>query len=197
MSNLASDVDVEMPVAPFVPGSAAASVMGAAGISRRSADPATAKARCAVADYLRDLGLRDPDVVVRESHRIVSQARSELQPAIAGDETLLSERAIQLTVKKLEHWLVVLAVQADSSDEPERLGSVIAARLSVLLDQFPQALNQSRVPAELVGALQDSLTPVVPPPRRHRMRRQMLALVPSSWKRLWSRIRGRLVGREA
>lgn len=177
------------PVSRLVPGAPAADSEGG------SHDLAVAKAKCAVAEYLRDLGLRDPDVIAKECQRIVTQAQGELPPATAVDETPLCEMAIHLTVKELEHWFAVLAVQSGRPDERERLGSFIAARLPVLLDQFPQALNQTRLPAELVGSLHEDLTPVVPPPRPHRMRRQTLSLVPPAWKRRMSHIHHLLFGR--
>lgn len=156
---------------------------------------AIAKAKCAVAEYLRDLGLRDPDVVAQACQRIVSQAQRDLPANRLLDETALCEAAIRLTVKQLERWCLALAAQSGCTDEPERFGSVIAARLPALLERFPQALNQNRLPAELVGSLHAGLTPVVPSPRLHHMRQQGLPLVPPSWKRLVSQLRHRLFGR--
>lgn len=154
-----------------------------------------AKARCVVAEYLRDLGLRDPDVIALESQRIVTQALQEVRPdQYAVDESLLCEKAILLTVKQLERWLEVLATQSGRPDPSPRLGSVIAARLPDLLSRFPQALHGGEMPAELVHSLQDGLTPVVPPPRPRGMRRQVLPLIPSSFKRLGSQIRKLLFG---
>lgn len=161
----------------------------------RSHDQMYSRAKCVVAEYLRDLGLRDPDVVAKECQRIVAQAQDELPPGRVLDETSLCATAIRLTVKQLERWFAVLAAQSGRSDEPKRLGSVVAARLPRLLDQFPHALNQTRLPAELVGSLQDGLAPVVPPPRPRRMRRQMLSLVPPSWKRLMSQVHKLFFGR--
>jgi hypothetical protein len=197
MSNLASTFHVTVPIKSVRPAAEAASEMVADQAEEQTADLATAKARCAVAEYLRDLGFRDPDVVAKESQRIVSQAQRELPPTAAGDEALLCETAIRLTVKQLEHWLLVLASQSGSAEEPERLGSVVAARLPMLLDQFPQTLTQDRLSDGLMGSFQGNLTPVVPPPRLRRMRRQMLALVPPAWKRLMRRIQGLFFGRES
>jgi membrane glycosyltransferase len=197
MSHLASEVPITVPTPSLRPVAGAASDAQPADAGGRPADSAIAKARCAVAEYLRDLGLRDPDVVAQESQRIVSQAQRELAPTAAVDEASLCETAIRLTVKQLERWLLVLASQSGSPDEPERLGSVIAARLPMLLEQFPQPLDQKRLPAGLVGSLQGNLAPVVPPPRLHRMRGQMLALVPPSWKRQMRRIHDLLFGGES
>lgn len=148
-----------------------------------------AKAKCAVAEYLRDLGLGDPDVLARESQRIVDEAQQGLSTSDASDESLLCEAAVGLTVKRLEHWLEVLATQSGGPDGPQRWGSVIAARLPMLLNRFPDALNQDVPPAGFVDSLRGSLTPVVPSPRPGRMGQQRLSLVPTSLRRLANRIR--------
>lgn len=152
-------------------------------------DLATMKAKCAVAEYLRDLGLRDPELVAKESQRIVGNAQRQLSLADANNESQLCERAVRLTVKQLELWLEVLAAQSGRPDHSQRLGSVIAARLPALLDRFPYALNGDELPAELVESLKTGVNPVVPTPRPGRMRRQMLPLIPSSLKRLGSQLR--------
>lgn len=143
------------------------------------------KARCAVAEYLRDLGLRDPDVVAQASRRIVAEAQRH-RPS--GDDRLLCETAISQTVKQLERWLEVLAAQSGTADQSQRLGSVVAARLPGLLDRFPRALNGQRLPEELLDTLRNGLTPVVPSPRPRRMRRQVLPLIPSCLKRFGVRV---------
>jgi hypothetical protein len=194
MSHLLSTFNVTVPITSVRPAASAADEATADPADEQTADLATAKAKSAVAEYLRDLGFRDPDVVAKETQRIVSEAERELPSAAAGDEALLCETAVRLTVKQLEHWLLVLATQSGSSEEPERLGSVVAARLPMLLDQFPQTLTQDRLSDGLVGSFQGNLTPVVPPPRLRRMRRQMLALVPPSWKRLMRQIQGLFFG---
>jgi len=197
MSNLASTFHVTVPITSVRPAAGMDDEATADPADERTADLATAKAKSAVAEYLRDLGFRDPDVVAKETQRIVSQAQRELPSTAAEDEALLCETAVRLTVKQLERWLLTLATQSGSSEEPVRLGSVVAARLPMLLDQFPQTLTQDRLSDGLVNSFQGNLTPVVPPPRLRRMRRQMLALVPSAWKRLKRQIQGLFFGRES
>lgn len=154
-----------------------------------AADPqATSKAKCAVAEYLRDLGLKDPDVVAEESQRIVAEAQQQLSAADVNDPSVLCETAIRLTVKQLERWLEMLATQSGGRDHSPRMGSVMATRLPGLLDRFPQAMNGDGLPPELVDSLQTGITPVVPQPRPQRMRRQALPLIPSSLKRAAGRI---------
>ena len=43
----------------------------------RSAEAAVTEVSLAVAEYLRDLGLRDPERIARESHRMVANAERE------------------------------------------------------------------------------------------------------------------------
>jgi hypothetical protein len=152
------------------------------------------RAREAVAEYLRDLGLRDPDVIARESLRIVDQALCEAASADEVAQTILCERATRLTVKQSEKLLSLVARQSGSGEEPERLGSVIAARLPDLLAQFPNAIGQDKLPDELLNSVQDRLSPVVPPARPQRMTRQRLVLVPAVLKRFFRSVRQFILG---
>ncbi|MHB8901224.1 MAG: hypothetical protein ACYC6Y_20945, partial [Thermoguttaceae bacterium] len=58
---------------------------------------ALVRGRAAVAEYLRDLWLRDPDAIARESLRILDQALAEATGSEQIDGSKLSERAIRLT----------------------------------------------------------------------------------------------------
>ncbi len=147
------------------------------------------RTRTAVAEYLRDLGLGDPDVIAQESLRIVDQALFETTSSEEIDSAVLCERAIRLTVRQLEKLLRLVARQSGSGEEPERLGSVVAARLPVLLDQFPEAIGKDKLPEELASSLQDQLSPVVPPAKPRSMGRQGLVLVPRVVKRLFHSVR--------
>ncbi len=147
------------------------------------------RSRAAVAEYLRDLGLGDPDVIAQESLRIVDQALFETTSSEEINPAALCERAIRLTVRQLEKLLRLVARQSGSGEEPERLGSVVAARLPVLLDQFPEAIGKDKLPEELASSLQDRLSPVVPPAKPRSMGRQGLVLVPRVVKRLFQSVR--------
>src|SRR5437660_1421551 len=68
----------------------------------RTDEEAVAAAKWAVAEYLRDVGLCDPELIARESQEIVARARRE--PAFTRKEASLSEAAIRLTVKQLDRW---------------------------------------------------------------------------------------------
>jgi len=61
-------------------------------------------AKWSVAEYLRDLGLCDPELIARESGEIVDRAQRE-RPFVRKEKSL-TETAIQLTVKQLDRWLV-------------------------------------------------------------------------------------------
>lgn len=152
------------------------------------------QAKSLVADYLRDLGLTDPDVIARQSQQIIERAVSESSEADKLDPAHFCETAIRLTVKELENLLALLASRSDCAETPERLGCVVAAQLPLLLKQFPQAMCREELPAELVASLRQALKPVVPTPRPRSMRRQVLVLLPSFVKRAYTRFRNRLFG---
>src|SRR5205823_1259935 len=103
---------------------------------------AVAAARWAVAEYLRDIGLRDPELIARESHQMVARAQRQL--AFSSHKVPLTEAAIQLTVRQLDHWLMALAADSPGTEPAPRPGSVAGARLPELLSRYPQALRQKR-----------------------------------------------------
>lgn len=149
----------------------------------------SAAAAWAVAEYLRDVGLRDPELIARESQRMVLRAERELLFQGNGSDGSLAEAAIHLTVKELDQWLTVLASDTSDAGEPQRLGGVVGARLPALLGRYPEAWKQRRPSPELVESLKDDVVPVVPAPRPRTMRRQTLELVPTFWRRLRRAVR--------
>jgi membrane glycosyltransferase len=155
-------------------------------IGYRSTDQEVASAKRAVAEYLHDVGLSDPELIARESRGIVAQAQQKL--TLAAKKISLTEAAIQLTVKQLDRWLMGLAAVPSEANDEQRLGGVLGSRLPDLLNRYPQAWRQGRPPNELVESVREGLTPVVPEPRHREMRPQTLALVPSSLKRWRGRI---------
>lgn len=160
-----------------------------------SGEQAVATARWAVAEYLRDVGLRDPELIATESQRMVARTQRALAFRDTVNEPSLSEAAIQLTVKQLDRWLLALAADSCDPGEPRQLGSVVGARLPDLLSRYPEAWKQPRPSAELVESMRGDLIPVVPQPRPRSMCRQSLVLVPASLKRLGCKIAG-LFGRK-
>lgn len=147
---------------------------------------AIAAARCAVADYLRDLGLRDPDRVALESQRLVDQARHDCLAQREFGDQALAETAIALTVQQLQQLLNSIAAQNQVADvEAAQIDrtNVVAARLPNLLGRYPQALDPQGLPEEVVLSMQSDFIPIVPVARSRRMRRQSLALVPEFLKR--------------
>jgi hypothetical protein len=146
-------------------------------------------ARTAVAEYLRDLGLRDPDAIAAVSLRIVDQSLHEARSSAEIDPAVLCERAIRLTVRQLEKLLTMVAEQSGNPDESEGLGCAVAARLPSLLNRFPEAFSEDNLPDEFVGLVRERVAPVVPPPRPHPMGRQGLVLVPVVLRRAFHSIR--------
>ncbi len=145
-------------------------------------EQAIATARCAVGEYLRDLGLSDPEVIAAESREIVARSAEELRARGPLREPVLVEASIRLTVQHLERWLKLLA--ADDSEPAAdaaapRLGSVLGAKLPGLLRRYPRALNGHAPSREDLTALRSDLTPVVPAPRPREMRPQKLRLLPA------------------
>jgi hypothetical protein len=150
---------------------------------------ALSQAKSLVADYLRDLGLRDPDLIAKESQRIVEMALAGVLGTKDLDREMLNETAIRITVNELESFLGCMASHTNCAETPDRLGCVMAARLPMLLREYPQELQPHALPAEWVESLQQGLAPVIPTPRPSRMKRQALALVPSFALRIYARFR--------
>ncbi|MGE0761403.1 MAG: glucans biosynthesis glucosyltransferase MdoH, partial [Pirellulaceae bacterium] len=146
-------------------------------------DAEEAAARWAVAEYLRDLGLRDPAWIARETESLVRDAQLARKEA-SGQGSSLAEAAVARTVHQLDQWLAALARSAGEETEPRRRSRIVGARLPDLLSRYPHALNPRRPDAEMMNTAQRDLTPVVPQPRPRPMRRQKLTLFPSSLRRL-------------
>jgi hypothetical protein len=152
-------------------------------------------ARCAVAEYLRDWGLRDPEVIAVESRRIVQEAQarlsnsSSISRAAGGNhradaDSLLGSTAILLAVEEVEDWIARLNCDGKGSFVP-RVASAdsMVTRPTDLPSQFPDALLQrDHLPAQMLVLLQQSVSPVVPHPRPCEMRPQPRA-------RLWKVLR--------
>ena len=155
-----------------------------------SAEAAVTEASWAVAEYLRDLGLRDPERIARESHRMVAKAQRELSCGGTVDEANLAEAAIHRTVTQLDEWLLALAADSPNADGPQRIGHIAGAHLPDLLSRYPEAWKQKRTPAAVAESCRGDLVPVVPKPRPRQMSRQTLALLPSFLKRQRSRLPG-------
>lgn len=166
-------------------------------------DPLVTEAKWVVAEYLRDVGLRDPELIARESQRIVEKARRErIEPALPSPT--LAEVAIRCTVSQLDEWLLALAAESQQELLAEsarggrgaRVGGVAGARLRDLLSRYPEAWKRSQPSAEAVETSRRELVTVVPEPKPRRMRRQRLTLIPQSLNRLRRRIGAFLTGTE-
>lgn len=125
-------------------------------------------ARCIVGEYLRDWGLRDPDVIAARSREIVEQAERFL--AVAPESTLtLSEAALGISVDLIAAAIVV-------KPEPGDTGTLIPqacviAEVSHVLDEYPQLAggSSSEFDAEANGALATLASPIVPLSKRSEM----------------------------
>lgn len=154
--------------------------------------PDVLHARDTVAQYLRDVGLTDPDLIAEESRVIVDEAQRTEAASCAEAETSLSAVAVRLCVERLDQWLLALSARSGVAEQAGPLGSVVGARLPNLLGRYPHALKQGPLP-EFVDGAQQEFTPVVPQPQPRSMRRQRLALIPA-WLKL---LPATLLGRDA
>jgi membrane glycosyltransferase len=161
----------------------------------RSAERAVTEASWAVAEYLRDLGLRDPERIARESHRMVAKAERELSSRGIEADANLAVAAIHRTVKQLDQWLLALVADSGNADEPQRRGHIAGAHLPDLLSRFPEAWKQKRPPEAVSESCRDDLIPVVPQPRPRQMGHHTLALLPTFFKRQRGKI-ARFLGRK-
>jgi hypothetical protein len=135
----------------------------------------------AVADYFRDAGLRDPEILQRESLRIVAAARAKHSADGADGDVELTTTALQQAIRQLEAWLYdVPRTESESSAGPPD----VAVDLPELLRRVGATVKRNR-PEELDGVVRDCSTTVVPPSRPRPMRRQRLKLVPAWCRRLF------------
>ena len=135
-----------------------------------------------VADYLRDWGLRDPELVAAETRRLIEQAEAESEFADISLEALdgandaicrrFYETAIRITVAQVEAWVTGLAAAptlVDRADGHDRCA--VVPRLPELLSEYPEAIMGRPAPRE--GAIVDlgrAVQAVVPPALHRRMR---------------------------
>ena len=125
-------------------------------------------ARCIVGEYLRDWGLRDPDVIAARSREIVEQAEKFL--AVAPESTLtLSEAALGIAVDLISAAIVVKPDPADTSVLVPQAS--VVAEVSHLLDEYPCLVqgDSSAIDHEAVGALAVLAKPIVPRAKRSEM----------------------------
>lgn len=169
---------------------AIASPIGAKQTQPDSAHPhAVEQARCVVAEYLRDWGLRDPELVALETRRIVRRADNHLARD-GGEPTAqaLSETAIRLTIEEIETWISQMASQSRrrNNGHPNGHGSMGESAF-----HSPDLTHhRNRLPARLLFILEQSVSPVVPSTRRREMRPQprtrlWKVLRRGYWRQLW------------
>ena len=125
-------------------------------------------ARCIVGEYLRDWGLRDPDVIAARSREIVEQAERFLE--VAPETTLtLSEAALSIAVVLISAAVVVKPDPADTGSLVPQAS--VVAEVSHILDEYPQIVrsNAGVMDEEAADALAHLAMPIVPQSRRSEM----------------------------
>ncbi|MEW4451498.1 glucans biosynthesis glucosyltransferase MdoH [Bremerella sp. JC817] len=140
-------------------------------------------AKMVVAEYLRDLGLTDPEFIAAESKRIVSDALEQIATDPKANGKRLRKLAVRLTVKKLAKWVHAIEVENDASDSPIPTG-VIGAHLPELLNQHPEGLLGDTLPEPLVANAKTKRKQVVPHSKPKEMTKQELPLLPRWGKQL-------------
>ena len=135
--------------------------------SRRLRPSPQATAKRLVADYLRDWGLRDPELVASEARRIVEATLEEMP---LYDDTTEPEReafcqaAVRRTVAEIESWSATIARGITPRAAGRfAMGAAMSPGLSELLDAFPEAIVRRDHPAaRALADLERAILPVVP-----------------------------------
>jgi len=163
--------------------------------STANASLGSVQARYLVAEYLRDWGLRDPDIIAAESRRIVDQAATEtLERHGTIVPRTLCATAIHLTMAEVE---AAIASMAASSCRPGRNGlpanHAVVPHIARLLMEFPDAIqHRDRPPAKLLQVLESSVTSIVPHPYPREMLAQPSTRLCSLFRvRFWAELCGR------
>jgi len=125
-------------------------------------------ARCIVGEYLRDWGLRDPDVIADRSREIVEQAETFL--AVAPESTLtLAEASLGIAVDLISAAIVVKPEPADSGTLVPQAS--VVAEVTHLLEDYPCLVRGAadEIDHEAMGAVATLASPIVPQARRGEM----------------------------
>lgn len=143
------------------------------------ASEAIQAAKYAVSEYLRDLGMRDPELIAGETNRIVDRALQEFAPGEPVDQALLTDAAIRHTVDQLATLLKTLSADRNQEHAGSSCETLVAANLPGLFAQYPEVLARPNASTETAGAMQR----VVPEALPRRMKPQTLQLVPNLYRR--------------
>ncbi|MBI1249203.1 glucans biosynthesis glucosyltransferase MdoH [bacterium] len=183
MSHLSSTTDVGVMFGSAMDADVLGAIASSSVRMNRFSDADVRAAKMVVADYLRDLGLTDPEFIAVQSKRIVQDAIAQLATESVANGKRLRKIAIRLTVKKLAKWVHAIEVENDASHAPIPPG-VIGAHLPELLFQHPEGFLSEMLPQEFVASAKTKRKPVVPQPCPKEMAKQKLPLVPRWWNHL-------------
>ncbi|RCS46043.1 glucans biosynthesis glucosyltransferase MdoH [Bremerella cremea] len=183
MSHLSSTTDVGALYGHSFDANQMGPVLPTPPLHRELSDADVRGAKSVVADYLRDLGLTDPDFIASESKRIVNESLAAIAEDPKTNGKRLRKMAIRLTVKKLAKWVHAIEVEHGAEGTPNPPG-VIGAHLPELLSLHPQGLVDESLPERFVASAQTKRKPVVPPPVPKGMTKQKLPLLPRWGKQL-------------
>ncbi len=125
-------------------------------------------ARCIVGEYLRDWGLRDPDVIADRSREIVDQAERFVAQQPEASPTL-SEAALGIAVDLIAAAVVVKPDAGDTGTLVPQAS--VVAEVSQLLEDYPHFVGASAddLDLEAAGAMATLASPIVPQPKRSEM----------------------------
>ncbi|WP_437185601.1 hypothetical protein SH668x_002712 [Planctomicrobium sp. SH668] len=132
------------------------------------------RARCLVAEYLRDWGMRDPDVVAAESLRIVNEAEGRLHD-LHAPITQFAMIAIEMAQVEVESCISKYTSSPHSAPKSRSATrDSIVPQLSNLLLKYPEAIcpNVSQHSEQMQTVVENSINPIIPRVNHRAMRPQ-------------------------
>lgn len=121
------------------------------------------RARCVCSDYLRELGIHDPDVLARVSSHLVRKAEENASSfGPAAFESRLMLETLDVTDHYIQKWISGIEKQIDLRGGVSRCGE-IAMRLPALLADHPYAIESVELAMALLQKDRSLMMPAQPP----------------------------------
>lgn len=137
--------------------------IGDASPSTKIAPHINRRARCVCANYLRDLGLHDPEVLSRMSASLVRKAQERAsQFGLASFESRLMLETVDATDSYIQKWISSVEKQLDLRGGVSRCGE-IAIRMPQVLAENPHAIESVELAVTILQKDQSLRMPAQPP----------------------------------
>jgi hypothetical protein len=121
------------------------------------------RARCVCANYLRELGVHDPEVLSRLSSQLVRKAQEQAADfGSAAFESRLMLETLDVTDSYVQKWISGVEKQLDLRGGVSRCGE-IAMRMPALLAEHPQAIESIEMAIAIFQRERTRLMPAQPP----------------------------------